>query len=47
MKFFLFFLLTCFLLGFALPKQPLPRLSWILGGICLFVAFGYFSLGMI
>jgi len=47
MKFFLFFLLTCFFGGMLLPTMPLSRLAWILAGLCTLIASGYFFLRMI
>lgn len=42
MTFFLLFLVGSFLFGIFSYQVPLNKLAWVVAGIALFVAIGYF-----
>ena len=47
MKFFLFFLLTCFFAGMAMPKVRITHMGWLLAGFSILIMLGYFFLRFI
>lgn len=47
MKFFLGFLLVCFFGGMLTRHLSLTTVRWLLAGVSIMVAFGYFFLNVI
>ncbi|NNJ11089.1 hypothetical protein EKD04_012165 [Chloroflexales bacterium ZM16-3] len=47
MKVFMGFLLVCFFAGWLMNKLSMKQMTFILLGLSMMVAFGYFFLGMI
>ncbi|NTU77960.1 MAG: hypothetical protein HGA45_00920 [Chloroflexales bacterium] len=47
MKFFLFFLTSCLIIGMLTSKVSTSRLTWMLAGFSIAVMIGYFFLDMI